>query len=595
MTLDYREGLRALKQYAKGTDWYSIFETLSIELLDNLHREDLFGSSEQLRSDRFQVVHRLNELALTHQLSVTFTELCQMPFSPIVSPISLAKETPVPPAGPNPLEVLAQPTPAQPARYGTQQRWAVLVGVNTYEDSSAFGYLDVCSNDVRAIRAQLLAGGFRADHIVTLIDGEQEIRAPKFENILATLESIAQLTGEDDLFLFYFSGHGATKDNKSYLIPRNGRQSALRDTAVSIERVKEIMYSAQARARVIILDACHSGSQNESKTAQPMSADFIRHVFEQATGFAIYSSCQQDQLSYLWHEKHCSVFTYYLLGALQGKADQDRKGFVTVYDMNKYVTYHVKIWASQQHLSQTPLLNYLVSGDILLVNYGQSAQPAEFAQPDPPDESFIMPDDGADPRAEADDRVDPEAEADTRLEQYLGNLAAFQQGQVHQSLLKQLTELGARPKENVSTGPEDLLARYKEVPLHAVFLYTSEDHALPTYILEHMGALDSLSDDICDIHIDIEQFQNKEDGYDLLKRFDVIRESNLVKRVELPGLFFWDLQGASEFLPFGSPLNHTSIKQILRALFDVLSNAPTIAAITHFKQRLKQDRQRDED
>ena len=53
--------------------------------------------------------------------------------------------------------------------------------------------------------------------------------------------------------------------------------------------------------------------------------------------------------------------------ALQGLADRDEKGFVTVQDASRYVTDGVKLWASQRNVSQTPTLQYTVAGDIILV------------------------------------------------------------------------------------------------------------------------------------------------------------------------------------------------------------------------------------
>ena len=101
-----------------------------------------------------------------------------------------------------------------------------------------------------------------------------------------------------------------------------------------------------------------------------MSEAFIRRVFEQSEGMAILASCKQGQLSYEWREKGCGVFTYYLLEALEGRADWDGKGFVTVQDVNRYVANGVKLWAVQHNVSQTPTLQYSVAGDIVLCTSG---------------------------------------------------------------------------------------------------------------------------------------------------------------------------------------------------------------------------------
>jgi uncharacterized caspase-like protein len=132
------------------------------------------------------------------------------------------------------------------------------------------------------------------------------------------------------------------------------------------------MEQAQAWAKVIILDAYHSGADIGGKGPKPMSAKFIRHVFEQAEGMAVLASCKQGQLSYELETKEGSVFTRFLLEALTGQADRDEKGFVTVQDASRHVTNGVKLWASQRNRSQTPTLHYTVAGDIILVDYRET-------------------------------------------------------------------------------------------------------------------------------------------------------------------------------------------------------------------------------
>ncbi|MBV7338522.1 caspase family protein [Chloroflexi bacterium TSY] len=248
--------------------------------------------------------------------------------------------------------------------FGTGSRWAVLVGVNHYDDQQNYGQLHVCIKDMQALYSQLTAGGFERSRLRTLADDTKEL--PSRENILATLKSVADATEPNDLLLFYYSGHGDEIGNESYLVARNGQRIVLHDTAVSISRIQSIMSAAPARAKVMIIDACHSGANIGSKGSKRMSADFIRRVFENATGMAVLASCQQGQLSYEWREQERSVFTHFLLSALQGEADMDKKGFVTVQDINRYVINGVKLWASQNKVNQTPTLQYAVSGDIIL-------------------------------------------------------------------------------------------------------------------------------------------------------------------------------------------------------------------------------------
>jgi uncharacterized caspase-like protein len=155
---------------------------------------------------------------------------------------------------------------------------------------------------------------------------------------------------------------------EGYLLAHDTRLSALKHTAVAMRDVHELMEGSPAQARVIVLDACHSGA-SIGKAAAMMTLEFMRRVFEEARGMAVLASCEQGQQSWEWHEEGRSVFTYYLLEALAGEADFDGKGFVTVSDASRYVSDGVKAWAADNGVPQTPTLRYTVVGDIILVRY----------------------------------------------------------------------------------------------------------------------------------------------------------------------------------------------------------------------------------
>jgi predicted MPP superfamily phosphohydrolase len=250
-------------------------------------------------------------------------------------------------------------------------RWALLVGVNRYTDT-AISDLKVCASDVQAAYDTLSASGCEPDRMRLLLAPGDPGYSPTRAEILSALTSVAQAAGEGDMLLFYFSGHGIARDGKAYILPADARYTSITDTAIDINRVKQIIQESAARAKVIVLDACHSGAQI-GKAPPEMTEDFVRHVFAEAEGMAILASCKQKQVSWEWPEKGQSVFTYYLLEGLRGAADLDRKGFVTVGDINQYITDKIKTWTVQHSRVQTPTLQYTVAGDIVLVVYSPDA------------------------------------------------------------------------------------------------------------------------------------------------------------------------------------------------------------------------------
>ena len=354
---DYKR--KALEQ--RRTDLIEEYEAVNAQLRRTLSAADELKLKRQQRH-------------LEEQIAEVESELGQAPTAPAPSP-----STQVAKAGPG--------SASQPEQlYGAGNRWAVLVGANAYEDAYHFGPLHVSVVDVEATREQLIAGGFDPARIRLLTDNTDE--KPTRANILAALKSVADATEPDDLLLFYYSGHGDEAEGQSYLVARDGRHLVLGDTAVPVARVKQIMDAAPARAKVILLDACHSGADIGKKGPQPMTKEFIERVFEQAEGMAILASCKQGQFSYEWGLQEGSVFTHYLLDALKGEADRDGKGFVSVLDASRHVTNGVKLWASQRDVSQTPTLQSAIAGDIILSRY---QGPPCVLRTEPPDKTVGVP------------------------------------------------------------------------------------------------------------------------------------------------------------------------------------------------------------
>jgi hypothetical protein len=87
---DYVRGLSALKNLLPEVALLE-FETLEARMLDNLHREGLYGSTRETTAERFTIVDTLNQLARQHGTK-SFTELC---FHPQTVKVSTSKTLPV--------------------------------------------------------------------------------------------------------------------------------------------------------------------------------------------------------------------------------------------------------------------------------------------------------------------------------------------------------------------------------------------------------------------------------------------------------------------------------------------------------------------
>jgi Caspase domain len=251
--------------------------------------------------------------------------------------------------------------------------WAVLIGVNEYDDPE-WGPLPYCAKDVAGLAALFIdptRGGYPASNIRVLVNSaKKRSLKPTRGNILAAVNHLASIADRQDTILFGFFGHGLDIDGVSYLFPSDGFQAHPHDTAIELKWVQDTLQHSKAQVKLLVFDACHSGALRGRSGAGRMSQIFAQWLFEElvkSEGWAVLSSCKQDELSHDYDEKEHGVFTYYFLEGLSGAADTNADGLITVYEASQYATLHTKRWAFENGVQQTPELQWNVTGDLVLI------------------------------------------------------------------------------------------------------------------------------------------------------------------------------------------------------------------------------------
>jgi uncharacterized caspase-like protein len=175
------------------------------------------------------------------------------------------------------------------------------------------------------------------------------------ENILHQLDALKSKVQANDVFIFYYAGHGSMVDNRFFFIPSecsrlydiNNLVKEGIEAAVLQEKLKHI----KALKQVIVMDACQSGGSVELLALRGASDEKAIAQLSRSAGIHVLASAGGEQyakeLTALGH----GLFTYVLLDALNGKADGAPKdGKVTVYELKSYLD------------DQVPELNQKYSG-----------------------------------------------------------------------------------------------------------------------------------------------------------------------------------------------------------------------------------------
>ncbi len=215
-------------------------------------------------------------------------------------------------------------------------KYALIIGNTEYTDSG-LAKLNAPGKDAEDFARALQSADIAAfDEVVTYIN----------ENVYTLNEAIEGFfSGKklDDLLVFYFSGHGVRDESGSlFLAVKNTNRSRLQSTAITTDFVRKLMGQSRSKRQVIILDCCNSGAFASGTKAETGGSMGIAAAFE-GTGYGHVVLTATDSTQFAWEGDKIigsgttnSLFTHFLIKGLEGDADEDGDGKITVDELYDY-------------------------------------------------------------------------------------------------------------------------------------------------------------------------------------------------------------------------------------------------------------------
>lgn len=236
------------------------------------------------------------------------------------------------------------------------RQWALLIGVEKYHRALQLRFT---VEDARQLAATLRTrGAFDADHILEMTDQATNPRhLPLRTNLETELPAFLQQLVAEDTILIFFSGHGfRDAQGKMYLAPLDCDPANPAATGISVQWLREQLAACKARFKLLILDACHAGSEKGDDDKSSVAANDLGEPFKDLEGVVTLASSTADQKSQIWEERKQSLFSYWLNQGLRGHADETGDGAVDIDELYKYVYRCVTATAKAQFpLVQSPV------------------------------------------------------------------------------------------------------------------------------------------------------------------------------------------------------------------------------------------------
>ncbi len=220
--------------------------------------------------------------------------------------------------------------------------WAVVVGVGRYAHMPVLNFTD---DDAYRINAFLKSpeGGSLPDRRLRLLVDEDATR----KNVLSAMREVFLRADENDVVLFYFSGHGL---EGSFLpVDYDGYNNRIR-----YDEIKSVLQESKAKHKMVFADACYSGGLLAAKSPNGEPLRRFSDAFETTKGgLALMMSSKQEEVSLEDGGLRSGVFSHYMIKGLKGEADRDQNEIVTITELFDYVSVKVRRYTFE---SQNPTI-----------------------------------------------------------------------------------------------------------------------------------------------------------------------------------------------------------------------------------------------
>ncbi|MBN1771204.1 MAG: caspase family protein [Deltaproteobacteria bacterium] len=226
--------------------------------------------------------------------------------------LSLDAEPLVPGPGPSPTGIPDQ----------NRGFFGVFVGISDYP--GGVNDLPLCREDAEKLAQTFKSIGLMDDAHIDLISDSRATVA----NVRGAMQRMSRRVGPDDVFVFFYSGHGGQSDTDPQRYPDevDGRQETivLTDGEYTDDQVRQDLDAIDAGLTVVALDSCFAGG-------------FARDVVSQPGRVGFFSS-EEDLTSNVAGEFQAGGYlSHFFQKAVEGYADLNRDGLVQIGELSHYL------------------------------------------------------------------------------------------------------------------------------------------------------------------------------------------------------------------------------------------------------------------
>lgn len=223
---------------------------------------------------------------------------------------------------------------------------AVIIGINKYM-SSEYETLSFAVKDAQSVKARVVKMGF--DKIIEI----PENKATKGGILRVLADDLPYALGQNDALFVFFAGHGDVEelkngDKEGYILPVDAKKKNYRGTAISMEKIHDVIKRYKAKHILLAFDSCNSGygAINRSASKTLYEHDAVQVITAGGKNEAALEDMKAGH----------GIFTKSFLNALSNESLYNSDGIVIASDIGQYVKKEV---SKQTDGKQNPLFRVI--------------------------------------------------------------------------------------------------------------------------------------------------------------------------------------------------------------------------------------------
>ncbi len=212
--------------------------------------------------------------------------------------------------------------------------YAIIVGIADYSELPKLSFTD---DDAQSMYSWLRnVGGWSSANMTLLLNSQATVA-----NVVAAVNALDEASAYDTL-LFFYSGHGTKTTDDDVFEEADGMDECLclyDQTYFRDDTLEALLAQVPMTRIVVFIDACYSGGELNSLGAldeaeswdflgdlERLAEDRTRDLDGLAKSLVAVAACQYDEYSWELNSLEHGAFTYALLEALGGLADEQGNG-----------------------------------------------------------------------------------------------------------------------------------------------------------------------------------------------------------------------------------------------------------------------------